>query len=286
MVNNEPVRLFEDTAVSSTITPYLREDPEPAPALLICPGGGYGNLCERAEGEPIARRFNELGFQTFVLNYRLTPDRFPAPLYDAIRAVQMIRQHAAEWNVISDRIAACGFSAGGHLCGMLGTIGAQIAPEIGIGPDDVRLNGLILSYAVLSMLEPLHHPGSKLNLLGEDAPEDLCRLCSPVFQVNESTPPSFVWQTFHDSQVPYANAIDFSNALQEQNISCELHIYPLGDHGLQLGIGCEVESWAADAAEFLVKQWEIRDGNGKEIFHSYSYNTQYKRAKHYRSPRR
>lgn len=285
MKNSDPIRLFEDPEISSTLTAYLREDPAPAPAILICPGGGYENLCERAEGEPIARRFNELGFQAFVLDYRIAPDRFPAPLHDGIRALQMIRKNAAEWNVIPDRVAVCGFSAGGHLCGMLGTIGMQIAPEIGIDPADAKPDGLILSYAVLSMLPPNQHTGSRLNLLGEDAPEDLCRLCSPIFQVNGSTPPAFVWQTFHDSQVPYPNAIEFSKALMDRNIPCELHIYPLGDHGLQLGLGSDVESWSGDAARFLITQWEIRDGNSREIFHSYSYNTQYKRAKIYRSPR-
>lgn len=284
MTPAEPIRLFDDPAISSTLTPYLREDPAPAPALLICPGGGYENLCERAEGEPIARRFNELGFQAFVLQYRLAPDRFPAPLMDAIRALQMIRQHVDEWHVVRDRVAACGFSAGGHLCGMLGTIATQVAPEIPAA--DITLNGLILSYAVLSMLPPNQHCGSKRNLLGEDAPDDLCRFCSPIFQVNETTPPAFVWQTFHDSQVPYANATEFSKSLIDRNIPCELHIYPLGDHGLQLGLGSDVESWSGDAARFLLTQWEIRDGNSKEIFHPYSYNTQYKRAKIYRSPRR
>lgn len=49
------------------------------PAVVICPGGGYGMTSDR-EAEPVALKFLEKGFQCFVLRYSVEPVRFPAAL--------------------------------------------------------------------------------------------------------------------------------------------------------------------------------------------------------------
>ena len=104
------------------MTTFLLPTLTPRPAVLVIPGGGYTSVCEKTEGPPAALAFNRLGFHAFVLNYRVAPNRFPAPLEDAVRAVKIIRAHAEEWKIIPDRIVSCGFSAGGHLAGSLGIL--------------------------------------------------------------------------------------------------------------------------------------------------------------------
>ena len=49
------------------------------PAVIICPGGGYAMTSDR-EAEPVALRFNSLGFQAFVLRYSVMKVRFPGAL--------------------------------------------------------------------------------------------------------------------------------------------------------------------------------------------------------------
>ncbi|MCU0335262.1 MAG: hypothetical protein MUF62_09465, partial [Chitinophagaceae bacterium] len=41
-----------------------------APAVIICPGGGYGRLAIGHEGYEVARRFAQWGIAAFVLKYR------------------------------------------------------------------------------------------------------------------------------------------------------------------------------------------------------------------------
>lgn len=53
---------------------YLLETDRDLGAVIVCPGGGYGTRAPH-EGEPIARKFNELGFHAFVLQYRVAPSR-------------------------------------------------------------------------------------------------------------------------------------------------------------------------------------------------------------------
>ena len=69
-----------------------------------------------AEGADIAEVFNDWGVTAFVLTYRLSP-RYDhdARALDGKRAIQVVRAHAAEWQLDAARIGYIGFSAGGHL---------------------------------------------------------------------------------------------------------------------------------------------------------------------------
>src|SRR4051794_40759212 len=61
-------------------------------AVIVCPGGGYGNLAMDHEGKQIADWLNNLGVSAFILQYRLGPKyHHPAPLLDAQRAIRTVR---------------------------------------------------------------------------------------------------------------------------------------------------------------------------------------------------
>ena len=42
-------------------------------AVLICAGGGFQYRSDRNEGTPVAKELSRLGYQSFVVNYRLRP---------------------------------------------------------------------------------------------------------------------------------------------------------------------------------------------------------------------
>jgi acetyl esterase/lipase len=91
-------------------------------AVIVCPGGGYTHLAYDKEGTRIAEWLNVHGVSAFVLTYRLGPRYlYPAPVLDGERAVRWVRAHAQEYGVSPERIGVWGFSAGGHLVGVLGT---------------------------------------------------------------------------------------------------------------------------------------------------------------------
>jgi acetyl esterase/lipase len=232
--------------------PFLLNDRVVRPAVLIIPGGGYGCVCETTEGTPIAKKFNDLGFHAFVLDYRVKPDCFPAPQQDAIRAMRLIRGDASKWRVRPDNIAVCGFSAGAHLAACLGTIAEQINADNNDDLDQVDFlpDAMILCYGVLSFAEWSHQDSAK-NLLGEQVGE-LRDQCSLEKQINAQTPPSFIWHTFEDQMVSYCNSVVFAEAMRDKQRPCELHIFPHGPHGMQLGYGRkDIAAWPEQATEFL-----------------------------------
>ena len=92
-------------------------------AVMICPGGGYGNLAVEKEGTKIAEWFNSLGVHAFVLKYRLgnpegTEYQHPAMLNDARRGLRIIRSGAEQWGLDPNKVGVMGFSAGGELAAL------------------------------------------------------------------------------------------------------------------------------------------------------------------------
>lgn len=212
---------------------YILKGQKKRPAVLICPGGGYSHTSER-EAEPVAMQFNAAGFHAFVLYYSVAPARHPQPLLDLSRAVCLLRENNESWKVNPQKIAVCGFSAGGHLAASLGVHWKKSFLEIpGITIGDNHPDALILSYPVITSGKYAHQ-GSFANLLGPDPGSDLREKMSLEKQVNSQTPPTFLWHTFADSAVPVENSLLFARALRKKQIPFELHIYPEGGHGLSL----------------------------------------------------
>ncbi len=198
------------------------------PAVLILPGGGYGHVSPR-EGEPIAMRFLTAGYAAFVLEYSCAPCAFPVPLREAAMAMRYIRENAAEFEVNTKMVAAMGFSAGGHLCGMLGTMFdcpevADIAPAEQLRPD-----ALGLCYPVAVSWGNTHE-GSFRNLCGEDL--QLRDRLSLDKRVRPDMMPVFLWHTRDDGAVPCRNSILLAAALEASGVDFAFHLYRHGVHGL------------------------------------------------------
>lgn len=234
----------------AVLTAYLLEPVSTAPdrqrpAVIVVPGGGYWNRSDR-EKEPIAMQFLAMGCHAMILDYSVAPHRFPVSLQELALAVATVREHAQEWHVNPDGILVCGFSAGGHLTCSIGTFwndAISYAP-IGKSPQQVKPNGLILCYPVITSGE-FRHPGSMNKLLGEDvvaaaeeagAPlaKELLEKVSLELQVTADMPPVFLWHTLTDDNVPVENSLLLASAMRRHGVNFELHIFPSGGHGLAL----------------------------------------------------
>ena len=204
------------------------------PTVLICPGGGYSWLSMR-EAEPIAMQMLAQGFHAAVLRYHVAPYRFPTALAEVACAVAHLRLHTKEYGVDPDKIVVAGFSAGGHLTASIGVFWDKewLTEYTGCTPEEVKPNGLILSYPVITSGEKAHR-GSFNNLLGENASAEQLEFVSLEKQVTAAVPPTFIWHTVGDQLVPVENTLLFTAALQNAGVKFEMHIYPQGVHGLAL----------------------------------------------------
>lgn len=205
------------------------------PMVIICPGGGYDHVCVDREGERIALNYNAAGYHAAVVHYPIHPHRHPEPLNAAAQAFRIVRAHAGEWQLLPDKIAVCGFSAGGHLAASLSTLwnDPRFFTEEEIASRLHRPDASILCYPVISSGDKAHK-GSFRSLLGDNENDPLWETYSCEKQVDKDTPPAFLWHTFEDTCVPVENSLLYASALREQDVPFELHIYPRGIHGLSL----------------------------------------------------
>ncbi len=200
-------------------------------AVLICPGGGYEFTSER-EAEPIAMKFLAEGIQAFILWYSVRPAVYPMALMEAAKAVALIREHAKAWNVDADKIVVMGFSAGGHLAGDLACTWNKpfLSKITGLAPDEMRPNGSLLCYPVITSGKHAHR--GSFDALLDGLPDEMLDETSLELQVTGDVPPTFIWTTWNDETVPVENTLLYIAALRKAGVSCEAHIFRSGVHGL------------------------------------------------------
>lgn len=230
----------EPSPRQSTLTTYILDDRnikismlKKRPAVIVCPGGGYEFTSER-EAEPIAMKYCGAGFHSFVLDYSIRPAGFPAAVCELSKAVAYVKSIADEHNIDKDKIFVIGFSAGGHLAASLGVHfdHPDVKKYADIKGDENKPAGIMLAYPVITGEEGRTHQGTIDTFsAGRDDVRDLAWLEN---YVTPSTPPCFIWHTFTDTCVPVISALRFANALEENHVRFELHIYPNGEHGLSV----------------------------------------------------
>lgn len=216
------------------------EKKDSSAAVIIIPGGGYARLAYEVSGNMLAQWFAGQGIHGFVLWHRLpdSPDlirRDIAPLQDVQRAVKLIRNHAAEWGIDPHKVGVMGCSAGGHLASTAGTHDEDVS-RITDAMDKIpfRPDFMILVSPVISMDAAITHRGSRDNLLGKNAPEELLRAYSNDMRVDGQTPPAILIHADNDPAVSPLNSIRFYTAMKEHRRPASLHIFPQGGHNISL----------------------------------------------------
>ena len=190
--------------------------------VLIFPGGGYERIAP-AEREPVALAFAAAGVQAFVLSYSLLPHVWPQQFLEGAAALAWVRAHAEEFGIRPDRVAVCGFSAGGHLAGCLSCLWDHpiLKEKLSLTPEQVRPNAAILGYPVINELRYISPLGG----------EEELRLDR---RVREDHPPVFLWVTGEDATVPVENTLDYASALRKARVPVELHLFARGPHAMGL----------------------------------------------------
>jgi acetyl esterase/lipase len=192
-------------------------------------GGGWISA-DKNIYKGIAATFSHKGFLTFNVNYRLAPkNRFPAPLRDAVCALEWINRNAARYGGDVSGVVLAGDSAGAQIASWYASVTPKdsLYDQVGINSvtSKVTVKGLVLFYGVYDFDTVLqaHFPFIKTyarSFLGTDsqAYAQNSELASPIRQVSRNLPP--VWLCAGENDGLFTQSKAYADALEKHGVCC------------------------------------------------------------------
>jgi acetyl esterase/lipase len=202
-------------------------------AVIICPGGGHNKLVITSEGGGAAAYFNSIGVTAFVLKYRLfretnSPYTVENCMEDGRRAVRVVRESAAAFNIDTAKIGIAGFSAGGELAAW---VGFNAPKEQLIKKDKTDGQKSTPDFVVLIYPGPLAVPDSNAS----------------------STPPLFM-AAANDDDCCSEPLLKITGLYRKAHAKVEMHLFAQGNHAFGMGKKSALKSistWPQRMADWL-----------------------------------
>jgi len=209
------------------------DEPIDYPVMIICPGGGFTYHSGREE-TPIATQFVAAGMHTIVLNYQLedkdTPV-YPTALQQVAATIEWIATNSAIHHVDTDCIILTGFSAGGHVVATFNGVATnpELRAQYQLDQYEGQHAAVVLGYPVIDLTAGFPTNETDRNKVTTDS-----QLWAAQSLVTAASKPAFVWQTATDELVPAVNSLMYVQALLQQHVAVEYHLFGSGIHGLAL----------------------------------------------------
>lgn len=212
---------------------YLPRGTGPFPAILVVHGGAW-RIGTRAQLASAATALAEHGYTAVAISYRLAPSAtFPAQIYDCQAAVRWMRVHATEFKIDPQRIGGFGYSAGGHLVALLGTLDDDDFREEGVPADapSARLRCVLAGGAPCDFRDLPADTRLLAYWLGgtRAAKPDNYRNASPANFITADDPPMFFFSGEQDVLVPVIGPKRMVRELASAGVTAEM--YPIKDAG-------------------------------------------------------
>ncbi len=216
-----------------TLFPVPSRDGRPAPAVIVCPGGGYGYVVVDKEGSEIAAWLNAQGLAALVLKYRVPNNRAGA-LQDLQRSLSLVRSKAEEWRIDPKRVGTMGFSAGGNLAAKAG---APLEPR---------------SYPAVDAIDGQSCRPDFTMLIYPAYLDDKAGKVSPEIDLQADLPPTLIVHNDDDKTHVVGSKI-YAAALAAAGKRHDLKLYPTGGHGYGLHSQGDAKAWPEEARKWLEK---------------------------------
>jgi len=218
------------TNVSNPTLTLFPAKAKKAPAIIVCPGGGYSYVVPGKEGSEVAAWFNSVGITALVLKYRV-PNNREGALQDIQRAISLTRANARKWNIDPKRLGVMGFSAGGNLAAKASMLFDQRSYQ---AIDSIDKQSARPDFAVLVYPAYLEKDGK----------------VSPDLYISRRVPPTYITGTEGDKVFISGGKI-YHSALDEVKVPNKLVVYPGGGHGYGLYPEGAASAWPQSVLEWL-----------------------------------
>lgn len=224
------------------------------PAIVYFPGGGFTSADYEKFFE-MRSALAEAGFVVAAAEYRVVPDRYPAPVEDGKAAVRYLRAHAREYGIDPSRIGVLGDSAGGYLAQMLATTNGEVVFDKGDHLDqssDVQAavtlygisNLLNIGQGLAPQMQQVHRSPAVTEALllhgpafrdfagaAISADPDQALAASPLGHIDGNEPPFLILHGSADKLVSPAQSKQLYEALRRQGDKADYLLVEGAEHG-------------------------------------------------------
>jgi acetyl esterase/lipase len=200
------------------------------------------------------------GYTVFAINHRAAPRfHYPAAVQDVQRAVRFVRYHAKEYGIDPARIGGLGGSSGGHLIGLVSTLGApgDANDRDPVNREPATLQAVVLRAPLVDLPKMAAVPAGIALVVSflEAPPADnpvskaLYTEASPQSHVSPRTPPTLLLHGDADDLVPYTQSTGYEAALRAAQVPAKLVTIPGGRHAADFGFPAPQPGWPDYYAE-------------------------------------
>lgn len=246
-------KLYEEGNANFIFMPSDDRSANDKPFILVIPGGGFVNVWNITEGWPIAKQFNDLGYNVVVLTYCVATNACAVrAMEDIACAMKIIKEHQEELNINPDSYITCGFSSGGYIACLWNT-------EIGYSAYGINKPvGCIPVYPVTSYRlmdaeewdegedkDEFARSGTGVGM------EESCNSCFEIPEHVEGFPKTAIFHAAEDEMVEPEHSKLLAKSLEASGIPCRLEIGESGGHGFGDGTGMCMEGWIGRAITWL-----------------------------------
>lgn len=216
-----------------------KEGDGPFPAIVCIHGGGWRGG-KRESLNDVTHLFARKGYVAVTVSYRLVPDaKFPAQIQDCKAAVRWLRANAKKYHTDPEHIGAVGFSAGGHLCCLLGVTDKKdgLEGDGGNADQSSRVQAVVSYFGPTDLCEKTWGKDLEEKVLAPfvgaafDEKPELYKKVSPVTYVNKGAPPFLFFHGSKDTLVAPRHSRVMCDKLQAAGGSAKVVIMDGEGHG-------------------------------------------------------
>ncbi|MEZ6114599.1 MAG: alpha/beta hydrolase [Pirellulaceae bacterium] len=221
---------------------YLPAGDGPFPGVLMIHGGAWmsGSKWHMTRH---ARETAEAGYTVVAIDYRLAPKHpFPAQIEDCRAALRWMTDNAERYKIDTRRLAAYGYSAGGHLACLLGLedvrpnadgqAGAEGQAAVGAANAPARLSAIVAGGAPCDFRDLPPNNTALAYFLGGSRAEKpkTYEQASPAAYATADDPPTFFFHGGSDLLVPLHGPRQLMESLKTLGVRTSLYVVPGKGH--------------------------------------------------------
>ena len=246
--------VYADESPNQRLDLYLPEEGEgPFPVVVHLHGGGFGMGDKRDDHMDTYLKGLAHGYAIASVEYRLSGEAiFPAAVLDCREAFRFLKRSAAQYGIDPDRICALGGSAGGNLAAMMGmnipngafpgeegkTFDGDCTVKAAVdqfGPIDFRTMDDQARSNGVSFVDHDQPASAESSYMGGALPtltDEWLAKANPVTYLSDAMAPLLVEHGCMDKLVPFAQSVNFVNAIYQKLGQGRVEFVPLpnADH--------------------------------------------------------